>query len=126
MIAKITALYALPLCVLYFTLSYRVIGIRKRLRVALGDGGDSALQRAIRAHGNFAEYVPLALIVIALAEINGATPWLVHLLGLALLVGRCSHAWGVSQTAENFRFRVFGMLSTFAVMVGGAVVAVLA
>jgi len=126
MIAKVTALYALPLCVLYVALSYRVIGIRKRLRVGLGDGGDAALNRAIRVHGNFAEYVPLALIVIALAEINGAAPWLVHILGLLLLAGRCSHAWGVSQPVENFRFRVFGMLSTFAVMVGGAAVALLA
>jgi len=126
MIAKVTALYALPLCVLYVVLSYRVIGIRKRLRVGLGDGGDASLNRAIRVHGNFSEYVPLALIVIALAEINGAWPWLVHILGLLLLAGRCAHAWGVSQPVENFRFRVFGMLSTFAVMVGGAAVALLA
>lgn len=126
MIAKVTALYALPLCVLYVVLSYRVIGIRKRLRVGLGDGGDSSLNRAIRVHGNFSEYVPLALIVIALVEINGAWPWLVHILGLLLLAGRCAHAWGVSQPVENFRFRVFGMLSTFAVMVGGAAVALLA
>lgn len=126
MIAKVTALYALPLCLLYVALSYRVIGIRKRLRVGLGDGGDAALTRAIRVHGNFAEYVPLALVVIALAEINGVSSWVVHVLGLLLLLGRCAHAWGVSQPEENFRFRVFGMLSTFAVMVGGAVAAALA
>lgn len=126
MLAKITALYAVPLCVLYVHLSLRVIGRRKQLKVALGDGGDAGLARAVRVHANFAEYTPLALVVIALAEINGAGPWLIHLLGLLLLAGRCSHAWGVSQVKEDFRFRVAGMMATFAVLVAGAVAAAVA
>lgn len=121
MTAKITALYAVPLSLLFFHLSYRVIGLRKKVRAALGDGGDPALTRAIRVHGNFAEYVPFALAVMALAEINGAPSLAVHLLGMTLVAGRLAHAWGVSQPKENFRYRVGGMLATFAVIVGGAI-----
>jgi uncharacterized membrane protein YecN with MAPEG domain len=43
----------------------------------------------------------------------GAPNFLVHLLGISLVFGRLSHAWGVSQLNENFRFRVFGMIATF-------------
>lgn len=123
MTAKITALYAVPLALLFFFLSYRVIGLRRKVRAAFGDGGDATLGRAIRVHGNFAEYVSFALLMVALAETNGAPAWSVHLLGVALVAGRAAHAWGVSQPKENFRFRVAGMLATFAVMVGGAVLA---
>lgn len=126
MTAKITALYAVPLGLLFFFLSYRVIGLRKKVRAALGDGGDAALGRAIRVHGNFAEYAPFALLMVALAETNGAPAWGVHALGLALVAGRAAHAWGVSQPKEDFRFRVAGMMATFAVMVGGALLAAVA
>jgi len=47
---------------------------------------------------------------------------LVHGLGLVLLLARLSHAYGVSQARENFRFRVFGMVGTFAVLVVSALV----
>jgi uncharacterized membrane protein YecN with MAPEG domain len=38
-------------------------------------------------------------------------------MALALLVGRCAHAWGVSRTPEDFRFRITGMMCTFTVIV---------
>lgn len=126
MTAKITALYAVPLSLLFIHLSYRVIGLRKQVKAAFGDGGDRSLARAIRVHGNFAEYVPFALVIMGLAEINGAPAWGIHVLGFALLAGRLAHAWGVSQPVENFRFRVFGMASTFLVLIAGAVLAALA
>jgi uncharacterized membrane protein YecN with MAPEG domain len=105
---------------LYLGLSVRVIRWRRRELVALGDGGRPALQRALRVHGNFAEYVPLALILLALAELTGAAALLLHLLGLALLGGRALHAYGVSQAEENYRFRAAGMVLTFATLVAGA------
>ena len=71
---------------------------------------------ASRAQGNFAEYAPLALILMALAEIQGLAPILLHALGIALLAGRILHAVGLSQTAEDFRFRVTGMALTFGVL----------
>ena len=77
--------------------------------------------RRVRAQGNFAEYAPLSLILIAFAEIQGLPPLLVHGLGLALLVARGLHAFGLSRTPEDYRFRVTGMSLTFAVLALGAV-----
>jgi hypothetical protein len=112
----ITALYAGLLAPLLIFLGVRVIGARRAARVPIGDGGDKALLRAMRVHGNFAEYVPMALILMALAE-SLATPALIlHGLGLALVAGRLSHAYGLSQTKENFRFRTTGMGLTFTVI----------
>jgi uncharacterized protein len=108
--------YAALLALLFVALSWRTITLRRRLRVAVGDGGHPELLRAMRVHANFAEYVPLALLLIALVEIGGSPAWLVHVLGTVLLLARCAHAWGVSQTKEDFRFRISGMMATFGVL----------
>ena len=112
---RVTALYAALLAVLFLVLSVRVIGARRRYQVALG-APNRAIERAIRAHGNFAEYGPLALILLALAESLGLAPLALHALGLALVAGRAAHAWGISQEPEVLRFRVVGMMLTFAVL----------
>ncbi|HEX4871440.1 MAG TPA: MAPEG family protein [Nevskiaceae bacterium] len=112
----ILPLYAALLTLLFLALSVRALRLRGRFQVAVGDGGQPALLRAIRAHGNFAEYVPLALILIGLVESGGGPGWLVHALGAALLIGRLAHAWGVSQVRETLQFRVVGMVLTFSVL----------
>ena len=109
----ILPLYAALLALLFVALSIRIIRLRRSLRIALGDSGNEALLRAISVHANFAEYVPLCLILLYLVEGQGAHPALLHGLGVILLTGRLSHAFGVSQANENFRFRVFGMALTF-------------
>ncbi len=70
----------------------------------------------MRVHSNFAEYAPLALLLIYFVEVQGAPGWLVHALGLCLLTGRCVHAYGVSQVKEKFVYRVTGMVMTFTAM----------
>ena len=70
------------------------------------------LERISRVHANFAEYVPFALLLIAFAEMRGVYHLVIHALCVALLVGRVIHAWGVSNDAENFRFRITGMMLT--------------
>jgi uncharacterized protein len=109
-------LYAALLALLYVYLSVRTIGVRRRVQVALGPGDNPEMLRAMRVHANFAEYVPLALILVYLVEAQGAAAWLVHALGAALLLGRCLHAYGVSQVKETFAFRVSGMVLTFTVL----------
>ncbi len=109
----IIPLYLAPLAVLYLVLSFRIIGLRRTLKVALGSAGDKALERAIRVHGNFNEYVPLAALLLVVLELKAAHPLVLHGLGAALLAGRILHAYGMSQMKENFRFRVTGMLLTF-------------
>ncbi len=98
-----------------------MIRARRQERVALGDGGNPQLRRARRVHANFAEYVPLALILIAFAELQGQPGVLVHTLGLALLVGRLIHAFGVSQENETFRYRTAGMSLTFIAIAAASV-----
>lgn len=109
----ITPLTAGLLTLVYIFLSSRVINIRHSQRIALGDGGNRRLQRRIRAHGNFAEYVPLALLLLLMLELMGAAPWLIAGLGLLLLTGRSLHAYSVSQDPEPLPFRVAGMILTF-------------
>ncbi len=108
----ITAVYAGLLGLVFVVLSARVIGQRRGAKVSLGDGGNAALLRRMRVHGNFAEYVPLALVLLGLAESLATLTWLLHAIGAGLLAGRLSHAYGVSQSPERFQFRVTGMAAT--------------
>lgn len=117
---QILSLYAALLALLFIFLSVRTLNLRRALQIAVGDGGDKHMLRAMRVHANFAEYVPLCLILLYLVQGQGASPWLLHGLGTALLVGRISHAYGVSQIKENLLFRVAGMLLTFTTLGGSA------
>ena len=112
----VTPIYATILGLLFIALSVRTIRMRRKHQVAVGDGDNSELRRAMRVHANFAEYVPLALLLIFFVELDGTPKWWVHALAVALVCGRLAHAWGVSQTRENFRYRVSGMVLTFSVI----------
>ena len=112
----ITPLYAATLALLCIVLSVRTLTLRRRFGVAIGPGDEPLLARAVRAHGNFTEYVPLALLLLLLVDLESNRSVLLHGLGLMLVVGRASHAYGVSQVREDFRFRVAGMALTFTVM----------
>ena len=115
----ITPVYAALLALLFVALSWRVIGARRGARVSLGDGGDETLLRRSRAHGNFAEYAPIGLLLIAFAETMGAWGWLVHVLNLTLLGGRAAHAYALSGP-PNMPARTGGMIATFAALVAAA------
>jgi uncharacterized membrane protein YecN with MAPEG domain len=116
----VVLLYAGLLALLFVALSLRTLLMRRRLHIAVGDGGNPALLRAMRVHANFAEYVPLALVLISLVEATGARPLYVHLLGAAVLAGRVSHAIGVSRISEVYAYRVFGMAMTFTPLIAAA------
>ena len=66
----------------------------------------------MRSHSNFAEYTPLALLLIAFVESNDGSKVLVHSLGALLLLGRTLHAYGLSNAV--IVFRVTGMVFTIA------------
>ena len=118
----ITPLYAAALTALFITLSLRVIALRRSGRVSLGDAGDPALLARIRAQGNCAEYAPLGVVLLLLAELAGATPALLHLSGLLLLAGRICHAWALSGRGR-FGARTSGMLMTFTALILSAALA---
>jgi uncharacterized membrane protein YecN with MAPEG domain len=109
----ITPIFAAVLSLMFIFLSVRTLRLRRRLKIPVGDTGNLEMLRAVRAHGNFAEYVPLTLLLIYFVEQAQAQSWLVYSLGLMLTLGRVSHSYGVSQLNENFTFRVFGMACTF-------------
>lgn len=116
----VTPIYAGLLALAFVLLSIRVVGARRRARVALGDGGDRMLLRRQRAHGNFAEYVPFALLLMALAELQGAPAPLLHGIGLGLVIGRAIHAYSLNRDPEPIKVRVVAMALTFTVLVTGA------
>tara|TARA_Y100000588_G_C13872681_1_gene760992 strand:- start:207 stop:620 length:414 start_codon:yes stop_codon:yes gene_type:complete len=112
----IVPIYAGIFGFMMIALSVRVIRLRRREKIALGCAPQSDLERAIRVQSNFAEYVPLALLLVAFIEFGGGPAWLLHGLCGILLAGRAAHAIGVSRAPENFGFRVAGMVSTFFVL----------
>lgn len=119
---QITPVYASLLALFFLYLSFCVIRLRRTVLVGVGDGGDELLQRAIRVHGNFAEYVPFALLLLGMAELNGLGGVWVHILGVLLLSGRALHAYGVSKPKEDLRIRIAGMAMTFSMLLIGAIV----
>ena len=116
----VTPLYAAIVALIFVALSIRTLSLRRRLGVAIGDGEQAVLMRAVRVHANFAEYVPIALLLVFLLELGTDSKAWVHALCAMLLVGRLSHAYGVSQIEENYRYRVFGMALTFTVIISAS------
>ena len=113
----VTPLYAGILALLYFALSYRVVQMRGHGQPSLGDGGDTALLRRIRGHANFAEYVPLILLMIGLLELGHFPETLLHALGASLVVARILHGYALSYT-DAFKFgRYWGTALTFLLLV---------
>lgn len=109
----ITGLAAASLALLLFFLSIRVIQGRLQFLVALGDGGEKLLRKRIRAHANFTEYVPLTLILLALAELARLHHNTLIFAAISLVAGRAIHAFGVSQPREQLWFRRIGLLLNF-------------
>lgn len=113
--------YAAVLALVFVALSFRTLGLRRSKGIAIGTADDPELTRAMRVHSNFAEYVPIALILLFFLEsrTNGTT--LIHILCALLIVGRVVHAYGVSQAEENFRFRVTGMVLTLGTIISASI-----
>ena len=86
--ASTTAIYAALLAIIGVVLGERVGLFRLKAKVSLGDGGNSDIIVRNRQHMNFVENVPMALILIALVEVNGGSATWVHGLGGSLLAAR--------------------------------------
>ncbi|MBI1261910.1 MAG: glutathione metabolism protein [Rhizobiales bacterium] len=117
----VTSIYAGGLAVLYLVLSINVIRMRRGEHIGFGHGNNQKLERAIRAHANFAEYTPLIILLIFLCEMqNLAAIWL-HLLGGLLVTGRLIHAYGLNQTPEMRGTRTVGLTLTFLSLLGAGI-----
>lgn len=112
----VTAFYAGLLGLFYLGLSVWVIVQRARRKVGSGDKGDPVMANAMRTHANFGEYVPLLLILMGLAEVNGLTPFWLHVCGIALLAARALHAFGMGRLPHWPPGRGGGATLTFMVL----------
>ncbi|MES2672255.1 MAG: MAPEG family protein, partial [Pseudomonadota bacterium] len=91
---KITLLFASLHILLMLVLAVRVVMHRRAHRIGIGHGGDKDLARKVRAHGNFIEYVPVALLILGLLELSGLGATWLWGLGGTLLLARVLHAYG--------------------------------
>jgi len=122
----ITGFYASLLALVLLGLSFKIIKLRFKFQVGLGDGEQKPLVKAIRIHGNFIEYMPLALLLLGIYEINGGDEVWLHLIGITLVIGRLLHAMGISKSIGASKPRQIGMLSTFFVLFALAILNILA
>jgi len=119
----ITPVYAGLLALWFAVLSLRVIG-QRRTGISLGDGGDPQMLRKIRAHANFAEYIPFILLMMAFLEMGGSSVLVLHGLGVATLVGRLLHGYALSFTERFALGRVGGTALTIVVLMTSAVLCI--
>ncbi len=108
-IASLTAVFAALLIVL---LTLQVVRLRRKDGVVLGDNGDRVLAKAIRGHANATEQLPITLILMGLAELQGASTALLWLAAAALVLGRIMHATYFGIHGTHWRLRFYGMWFT--------------
>jgi uncharacterized membrane protein YecN with MAPEG domain len=106
-------LYALLLIALALPISLR----RRKLGIGINDGGDSMLARAVRVHANAVEWGLPILLLLLLAELNRASPLLLHVGGALFLLGRIAHAIGLSGRSGPSPGRVGGIGTTWVVLI---------
>ncbi|MEM6905845.1 MAG: MAPEG family protein [Pseudomonadota bacterium] len=108
----ITALYAGPLAIWILVLTFGVVRVRRKNLISLGHAENKQLEQRIRGHGNAVETIPIALILLGLAEGLGTPALVLHLLGLLLVAGRVMHGIHFLQGRQALTFRFYGMLLT--------------
>lgn len=121
----ITLGYAGALGLWFLVLSIQVIrGRFGKGSPSLGDGGNPLMLRKIRAHANFAEYVPLLLVLIGFLEFHGEAKWVIHALGASLLLARLMHGYAFAFTENNPVGRTGGASLTLVVLLAASGLAV--
>ena len=114
---RVSLMYTAILALIFIVLSLRVVKNRFKSKVSLGDGGNTLLNIAIRTHSNFAEYVPIALMLLVSVEFLAYPVILVHILGSLLILARLSHVYGLANKNSLSIFRPVGVISTVTVIV---------
>jgi uncharacterized membrane protein YecN with MAPEG domain len=109
----ITGLYAAIAGLLVVVFGVRVTLRRRALKIGIGNGGDAVLAQRIRVHANAVEYLPLALLLLLILELNHTQPLVLHVFGIALILGRIAHAIGLSSSPGITPGRGVGMVLTW-------------
>ena len=116
MVPMITALYAGLCGLLLLGLAVLVVARRRSARIGIGVSDDRELERRVRAHGNAAEYVPIALLLLLVAEMSGLGGTWLHLAGITLVASRLAHAFGLTRSAGSTPGRFVCTLGTWIVI----------
>jgi uncharacterized protein len=125
MLIPVTLTAAAGAALINIWLSIRIGRLRTAHKISVGDGGNEALNRRMRAHLNFAENAPIVLVLIAALELSGkGGAWLLPV-AAAFLIGRILHGLGMDGGAFGVG-RMIGTIVTLLTQLGLAVVAVLA
>lgn len=122
MSAPVTGVYAALAALLILALGLNVSLQRRVHGIGLGEGAQGEIARAVRAHANAVEYVPLALLLLLLLELRGWPAAVLHALGVLLLAGRLAHAQGLLVRGGWVSpGRFLGTLATWTVIASAAV-----
>jgi len=112
-------------CALFCIFSLRIVVFRRSKRISLGHDNNDELKRAIRVHGNFAEYCPIFLILLMIMEIHLIPQlWLLGI-SLSFIVGRVSHAYGIINGPSILPFRTIGMAITMTCLLSAVLALIL-
>jgi uncharacterized membrane protein YecN with MAPEG domain len=120
----ITALYTAVLALILTVLGFQVGSVRSRTGISILHGDNMELAERIRRHANFVENVPMALLLLGLIELNGATPVMLHSLGVALVVARILHPIGLHHDNMRHPLRGLGAFGTILVILIASGVAI--
>lgn len=112
---QVTALYAGIFGLMNLALSMQAGRLRGATKISIGDGGDPQLLLAMRRQANFLEYVPLALVLFGVLELNGVSPVAIHCMGAVLVAARIAHATGLKADTIQSAGRLAGALGTLLV-----------
>ena len=116
----VTLLTASILGLLLVILSGTVVRLRLKHKIGIGHGNNARLERACRVQGNFTEYAPMALVLIAALELSGASMWLLASTSAALVGGRCLHAIGLYRSGGASDPRFYGTALTWLSILGSS------
>ena len=117
----VTLLFAAIFGILHVIFTLRVGGYRFRSGISLGDGGDKELLNRIRAHGNFTENVPIALLLLLLNDLNGLADGTLMLLGSILLAARLVHYLMIVTRSLPIVLRPLSMIGTLGTILASAI-----
>jgi hypothetical protein len=115
---QISALYAAIMGLFVIYMAKRVTDVRQVIKGQADESQKLSLNVARRAHGNAIEYIPIALILLALAEMNGWSVYWIHGLGSMFVLARFSHGYGFIKSAgKSSLFRFYGIVFSWVAII---------
>lgn len=115
----ISGLYISITAILVVVLAMRVVKLRRKHKIGIGDADNRDLQLASRVHANLVENAPIAMMLLIVAELNGLSAVFLHVLGVTWVIGRLLHAVGLTKGRGGYHIGRFwgGLLSWLVILI---------